>query len=133
MAIMNHNGKRPRLAITPPTTAAVSPGITKPTKMASSANTRAKTMHPIRSGLVFKSPSKRACMVNSLAVEAVLRQEKGKGAVARASRAEASVALQTSEPIRRCRPLGRRERSLETCPGGRHVDVHADSHKLIRT
>lgn len=49
------------------------------------------------------------------------------------SRAEASVALQTSEAVRRCRPLGGGERPLQTRPGGGYVDVHADSHQLIRT
>src|SRR6478609_10568589 len=51
---MPHSGTSPRLAMTPPKTAAVSPGITKPIKTASSANTRHATSVKASAGLIFR-------------------------------------------------------------------------------
>src|SRR6476661_3081222 len=61
-AIMTPSCTSPRLATTPPRTAAVSPGMTKPTNKASSANTRQKTAMYATSGLTFRRLSMKPDM-----------------------------------------------------------------------
>lgn len=58
--IIVHRSTWPRLATTPPRTAAVSPGITNPMNKASSANTSSPTMVNARTGLTFRMLSTNA-------------------------------------------------------------------------